>query len=120
LIFALVSSYKRQLDLYRALSALVQRTLSQVVLTRGDISGLMGNFTRKRQLLDSIENERATVDGTARLWQERKAGVPKDSRTQELDGVLQTTQSVIREFLDGEEQLKKYLEHVMKKGTKVS
>jgi hypothetical protein len=120
LIAALTATYKKQLDLYRALSALVQKTLSQVILTRGDIAGIMDNFTQKQQLLDAIVKERTGAEENVALWQARKAGVQKSDQTRQLDAVLQDTQVVIKEFLDGEEQLKKYLEHVVKKGSAVS
>ena len=119
LISALQASYKRQLSLYQSLATLVQKTLSQVVLTRGDMSGLMGNFAQKKSLLESILAERAGTEPLVREWQERKATVPQNDHTARLDSLLSQTQSVIREFLEGEEQLKKYLEHVVKKGNAV-
>jgi len=51
------------------------------------------------------------------LWQERKAGLKQSTQSQELDELLKATQLVIKEFLEYEEQLKKYLEHVTKKGS---
>jgi hypothetical protein len=120
LISELVASYERQLSLYQELASVVQKTLSQVILTRGDVSGLMGNFTQKQKLLDRILKERANAQPLVTRWQERKAGIPPDSRTGRLDTLLQKTQTVIRGFLDAEEQLKKYLEHVVKKGSAVS
>lgn len=120
LISELVASYKRQLSLYEELASVVQKTLSQVILTRGDVSGLMGNFAQKQKLLDGILKERANAQPLVTQWQERKAAIPPDGRTARLDALLQKTQSVIRGFLDAEEQLKKYLEHVVKKGSAVS
>ena len=120
LISALQASYNRQLTLYQSLASLVQKTLSQVVLTRGDMSGLMGNFAQKKALLESILKERAGAEPLVRSWQERKATVSQTAQTAELDSLLSKTQSVIQEFLEGEEQLKKYLEHVVKRGTAVS
>jgi hypothetical protein len=120
LISALQESYNRQLSLYQSLASLVQKTLSQVVLTRGDVSGLMGNFAQKKGLLESILKERAETEPLVRSWQERKAMVPQSDQTARLDSLLSKTQSVIREFLEGEEQLKKYLEHVVKRGNAVS
>jgi hypothetical protein len=119
LISALVASYERQLALYEELATVVQKTLSQVILTRGDVSGLMGNFERKQKLLDRILKERADVQPLVVQWQERKAGIPQSGRTMRLDALLSKIQSVIRGFLDNEEQLKKYLEHVVKKGSAV-
>jgi hypothetical protein len=116
LISSLQVSYKRQISLYQSLASLVQKTLSQIILTRGDISGLMGNFAQKKDLLDSILKERAESEPLVALWQKRKADVPLNAQTAQLDSLLQKTQSVIQEFLEGEEQLKKCLEHVVKKG----
>jgi hypothetical protein len=120
LISALQASYKRQLSLYQSLASLVQKTLSQVVLTRGDISGLVASFARKKALLESILGERAEAEPLVREWQQRKATVTQGVPTAQLDSLLSKTQSVIRDFLDGEEQLKKYLEHVVKRGNVVS
>jgi hypothetical protein len=120
LISALQASYKRQLSQYRSLASLVQKTLSQVVLTRGDMSGLVANFAQKKAILESILKERAEAEPLVLLWQERKAAIPKTAQTAQLDSLLSNTQSVIREFLEGEEQLKKYLEHVVKRGKAVS
>jgi hypothetical protein len=120
LISELVASYERQFALYEQLAEVVQKTLSQVILTRGDVSGLMGNFAQKEKLLNGILQERTNAQPFVTLWQERKATVPKDGRTARLDALLEKTQSIIRKFLDSEEQLKKYLEHVVKKGSAVS
>jgi predicted GTPase len=116
LISSLQESYKRQISLYQSLASLVQKTLSQIILTRGDVSGLMGNFAQKKDLLDSILKERAETEPLVAMWQKRKADVPLNAQTVQLDSLLQKTQSVIQEFLEGEEQLKKCLEHVVKKG----
>jgi hypothetical protein len=120
LISALVTSYELQLSLYEELATVVQKTLSQVILTRGDVSGLMGSFEQKQKLLDRILKERANAQPLVTQWQERKAGIPQSGRTERLDTLLSKTQSVIRGFLDAEEQLKKYLEHVVRKGSAVS
>jgi hypothetical protein len=120
LIATLAASYRRQLEMYRTLTALVQKTLSQVVLSRGDVSGVMDSFTRKQELIDAIVKERENVGDCVVLWQERKAGLKQSTQSQELDELLKATQLVIKEFLEYEEQLKKYLEHVTKKGSPVS
>jgi multidrug resistance efflux pump len=120
LIATLAASYRRQLEMYRTLTALVQKTLSQVVLSRGDVSGVMDSFSRKQELIDAIVNERENIGDCVVLWQERKAGLKQSPQSQELDELLKATQLVIKEFLEYEEQLKKYLEHVTKKGSPVS
>jgi hypothetical protein len=116
LIFTLIESYKKQLSLYRRLIEIVQKALGQIVLTRGDTTALMSSFSQKQELLDAIVNERASTDEAARLWRERKGTLPQGPDTRELDDLLSKTEAAIREFLEGEEQLKKYLEHMMKKG----
>jgi hypothetical protein len=120
LISELVASYRRQLSLYQGLTALVQKTLSQVIMSRGDVSGLMGSFGQKKDMLESILAERSGAEPLVKAWHERKDKVTKDSRTAQLDSLLSKTQAVIQEFLDSEEQLKKYLEHVVRKGNAVS
>jgi len=113
----LIDSYKRQLTMYTELGALVQKTLSQIVLTRGDVSGIMLNFVRKQVLLDGIIKERNQTEQSVQLWQERKYLMEQNEHTAELDSVLMRIQSAIQEFMVGEEQLKKYLEHVVQKGS---
>jgi hypothetical protein len=120
LIAGLTRSYTHQLELYKTLTALVQKALSHVVLSRGDLSGLIPVFTKKQELIDTIVKERQEMDPSVRLWQDRKADLRQSAQSQELDELLKTTQSAIFEFLEYEEQLKKYLEHVLKKGTTVS
>ncbi len=120
LISSLLASYRRQLVLYKNLTAIVQKTLSQVVLTRGDVSGLKTSFEKKQLILDDIVKERTASEECVKLWQVRKNGIAQSAQSKELDSVLQATQSAIGEFLEAEEQLKKYLEHVVKKGAAVS
>jgi hypothetical protein len=119
LIAGLARSYTHQLELYKTLTALVQKTLSQVVLSRGDLSGLISVFAKKQELIDTIVKARQDIDAGVRLWQERKAGLRQSAQSRELDELLKKTQYAISEFLEYEEQLKKYLEHVIKKGTTV-
>lgn len=120
MISSLLASYRRQLVLYKNLTAIVQKTLSQVVLTRGDVSGLKTSFEKKQLILDDIVKERTASEECVKLWQVRKNGIAQSAQSKELDSVLQATQSAIGEFLEAEEQLKKYLEHVVKKGAAVS
>jgi hypothetical protein len=120
LISALTLSYERQLSLYRDLAVLVQKTLSQVILTRGEIGGCKENFSQKQVILECILKERAEAEPLVAQWQARKAQVKNDDGATRLDSLLSKTQAAIREFLDAEEQLKKYLEHVVKKGSVVS
>jgi hypothetical protein len=112
----LKDSYCRQLDCYRALGETVNKILSRLVLTRGDFSSVKVEFAEKQRLLGCIESERAGATGRVREWQERKSAMAGRDEAKELDGVLRQIETAIRKFLEGEEQLKRYLEGIMKKG----
>jgi hypothetical protein len=99
---------------YQELSGLVQKTLGQLVLSRGDVTQVMENFTHKQKILDMIVEERGRISGPVQLWQERKKGIKDGPASDELDVLLKKTAAAISEFLDGEAQLKRYLEHVKK------
>jgi hypothetical protein len=114
LISILSSSFSKQLAWYRELSELVQKTLGQLVLSRGDVAQVMENFTRKQNVLDMILEERARISGPVDLWQQRKKDIKSGQASDDLDSLLKQTASAISEFLEGEEQLKRYLEHVKK------
>jgi hypothetical protein len=114
LISSLSSSFAKQLAWYCELSELVQKTLGQLVLSRGDVTLVMDNFTRKQKVLDMIVEERGRIGGTVDLWQHKKKEIKACQASDELDALLKKTAAAISEFLDGEEQLKRYLEHVKK------
>lgn len=90
------------------------------MLTRGDVTGLKTSFEKKQTVLDDIVKERTCSEEHVKLWQVRKNQIAQSAQSKELDSVLHQTQIAIGEFLEGEEQLKKYLEHVVKKGMAVS
>jgi len=112
LISLLSTSFTKQLMWYRELSDLVHKTLGQLVLSRGDVTQVMENFTRKQKILDMIVEERDHISGSVDLWQKCKKGIKDGQASDELDDLLKKTAAVISEFLDGEAQLKRYLEHV--------
>jgi hypothetical protein len=114
LISLLSTSFTKQLAWYRELSELVHKTLGQLVLSRGDVTVVMENFTRKQKVLDLIVEERGRISGTVDLWQHHKKEIKAGPASDELDALLKKTATAISEFLDGEEQLKRYLEHVKK------
>lgn len=112
-----VADFSRgQLQRYGELRDITRKMLSQVVLSRGDISGVVDVFKRKQQLLGEISAERRNAREAIELWQQRKAAVRQTQDTAELDNTLQQMESTIKEFLDSEEQLKRYLEHAAGKG----
>src|SRR5271157_5333823 len=112
LISLLSTSFTKQLMWYRELSDLVHKTLGQLVLSRGDVTQVMENFTRKQKILDMIVEERDHISGSVDLWQKCKKGIKDGQAGDELDDLLKKTAAMISEFLDGEAQLKRYLEHV--------
>jgi len=112
IISELSASYSKQIRWYRDLSGLVQKTLSQLVLSRGNVAGVMGNFEKKQQIFSHIAEERRRISEAAAQWQTRKPHASSSREADKLDGLLSETETVIKEFLDGEEQLKRYLEHM--------
>ncbi|MGB7568390.1 MAG: hypothetical protein WBM07_11045 [Chitinivibrionales bacterium] len=112
LISLLSTSFAKQMMWYRELSNLVHKTLGQLVLSRGDVTQVMENFTRKQKILDMIVEERDHIGGSVDLWQKCKKSIKDGRASDELDDLLKKTAAVISEFLDGEAQLKRYLEHV--------
>lgn len=111
----LCDSYRIQLGFYKALSETVQKILSKLILSRGDLSALKTDFAEKKRFLDQIEAERIKTAGQVKAWQDVKAIHGETSEAKELDGILRETENTIKRFLDGEEQLKKYLERILQK-----
>jgi hypothetical protein len=108
----LSTSFAKQFAWYRELSELVQKTLGQLVMSRGDVTLVMENFARKQKVLDMIVEERGRISGTVDLWQQNKKGIKAGPASDELDALLKKTATAISEFLDNEAQLKRYLEHL--------
>lgn len=117
LIQELTDSYNQQLVWYRELKALVQKILSRLILSRGDISGLMSGLEKKQKLMERIESERHRTSDLVNKWQDRKMHLQPCQDTAILNDVLQTTSGAIKEFLDEEEKVKKYLESIIRKET---
>jgi hypothetical protein len=110
-ISLLSASYSRQLRLYEELIILVNKTLGQLTLSRGNVAGVMGNFEKKQKLIEEIVSERRAMGAAASLWKNRKNTAPPSRDRNELEGFLLKTEIAIKEFLDVEDQLKRYLEH---------
>jgi hypothetical protein len=115
LVSFLSESYDQQLGWYEELSDLCQKTLSRLILSRGNVAVVMDNFNRKQKILDLIVEERNRISGPVLLWQERKKSVTVSEEASDLDALFARTASAIKKFLDNEEQLKTYLENVTHK-----
>lgn len=113
LVDTLTDSFTRQNALYEKLERLVQRMLNQVVLSRGDLTGVMPLFAEKQRLMEAITHERERTGAQSGRWQREKGGCPSSVDTGALDGVLAETEKVIGRYLQGEEQLRTYLAHLM-------
>jgi hypothetical protein len=117
IIRELKDSYLQQLLYYTVLTETVRTILGRLVLSRGDFGSVSTGLAEKRRLLNSIEEERTRTAGHVRLWQECKDRFSGTVAAQEFDGVLQKTEKKIRDFLDAEEQLKNYIESILRKAT---
>ena len=108
----LAESYQCQLDWYTQLRDTMQQELSRVILSRGDLSGLMGSLERKQQLLNTIITERDRVRPHEEQWQKHKGSISVE-QAGHVNGILDKIEVVIRDFLASEEQLKRYVENKM-------
>jgi hypothetical protein len=111
----LCDSYRIQLGFYNALDETVQRILSKLILSRGDLSALKTDFAEKKRFLEQIEVERHKTEEQVKMWQKTKSLHGETTEALELDGILRETENTIRKFLDGEEQLKRHLERILQK-----
>lgn len=110
LIQQLTAVLTGQLEHYREMRDLVRKMLSRVILSRGDLSGVIPCLEKKKTLLDTIESERQQSSDLFVQWQNRKASIREDAAVTVLNSILDQTEVTIREFLDEEEQLKRYIE----------
>ena len=115
LIRELSDSFRMQLDYYKALSGIVRKIMTRLVLSRGNFGVIGPDLAEKQRLLVCIEGERSRTAHQVQSWQERKKGFASTPDAIELDTVLQETERVIRDFLDGEDQLRKYIEGLLRK-----
>ena len=117
LIQELTASYKKQSVWYIELRDLVKKILSRLILSRGNMPELLIGLGKKKKLLDHIETERTRTSESVLRWQGIKKNIVVCDETVALNDVLETTGIAIKEFLDEEEKLKKYLEGIVKKET---
>lgn len=113
----LTDSYSGQLERYGALRDITRQLMGKLVLSRGDFSSVTDGLTRKRQLLDAIETERGRIARQVMMWEKRKAAIARCEDSNRLDTVLQRVTDTIKEFLDDETQLRKYLESCIARAT---
>jgi hypothetical protein len=111
----LSASFSKQLEWYEELSRIVQKTLSQLILSRGDVTPVMASVLQKNRIVDMIAEEREKIRETADLYRQRKGQMKSCLPKNDLDRILARSESAIKEFLDGEDQLKRYLEFMMEK-----
>jgi hypothetical protein len=116
----LSASFSKQLQWYEELSRIVQRTLSQLVLSRGDVRSVMASVLEKRKIVDMIAREREKIRETANFYRQRKDQIQSSLLKNDLDRLLAKSESAIKEFLDAEDQLKRYLEFIMVKSEGVT
>ncbi len=115
LLAALTDSYLRQLQLYRELSQLVQKALSQLVLSRGDAATIMAGVVQKGKIIDMLMEERKRIKTASVFYQSHKYRIPASPSREALADLLEKTEKAIKEFLEGEDQLKRYLKQVIEK-----
>jgi uncharacterized protein (DUF849 family) len=118
LVDELCRSYTLQAELYSKLNAVVQKIYSQLVLSRGNLSGVMSLFEEKQRLLNAINAQREETKNDAEIWQKTKDTIEQTKQTAILDEVLTHTQNNIQKFLETEQQLEHYLKHMMNADTK--
>jgi hypothetical protein len=119
-ISILSASFSKQLAWYEELSRIDQKTLSQLILSRGDMTTVMASVLQKRSLIERISEEREKIKDIADLYRQNKDRITSPSPKNTLDSLLAQSEEAIKKFLDEENQLKRYLEYVMEKGNNVS
>lgn len=113
LIQTLRESFRGQLERYVGLRDVVRQLLSRIVLSRGDLSQISDGLMKKKELLDAIEAERRRVAEKIEEWQCRKKCISPSEDTRQLENVLEQVTDAIREFLNEEEQLRRYIEGII-------
>ncbi len=115
LVQDLIVSFTRQLALYKELRDTVRSVMSKLILSRGDTAGLMSGIEKKQKLMEAIGLERESSAEKVALWQERRDLYDTNKEIGYFNEILTQTQKVIKEFLESEDQLKRYLEKMYKK-----
>jgi hypothetical protein len=116
LIQVLKTSFSLQLQWYKELLDLDRKMMSRLVLSRGDMSGIVTGMENKNRLIDMIQMERDRTCSMVGLWQKRKNELSNnDTDRIAFDEILEQIESTIREFLREEDLLKKYIDGIIKK-----
>src|SRR5690554_2129388 len=116
LIQVLKTSFSLQLQWYKELLDLDRKMMSRLVLSRGDMSGIVTGMENKNRLIDMIQMERDRTCSMVGLWQKRKNELSNnDTDRIAFDEILEQIESTIREFLKEEDLLKKYIDGIIKK-----
>lgn len=109
----LISSYTTQIKLYNALTLVTQQILGQLALSRGDITGVMNQFTKKQEILADISEERSKIDHEIEFWTKEKENIPYSPLVKELNEQLSTMELSIKNFLGLESRIQVYLSSTM-------
>jgi hypothetical protein len=115
LVKELTDTFNCQIQMYRELKILVQKMIGKLVLSRGDMSGLISSMEQKKKIIESIECERSMHSDAIMQWQITKNNVTMTPEIGLLEKVLEDTGSAIKDFIDQEEQLRTYLEKCIQK-----
>lgn len=108
LVNNLHDSLSLQLALYTELREIMQKMLNTVILSGGDISGVLEGLKQKQEILERIAAERRVNASNEALWQQKKRALP-ESLAGRINKLLDQLAVVIKDFLDGEEQIKTYI-----------
>ena len=112
LLDGLLAVYRDLSGWYGELRELSEKILGRLVLSRGDLSGIVPMLKHKQELLAAIERRRGETAGLETLWQERKQLIT-DRRAARFNLLLEETSAQMKRFIDTEEQVKRRLEHIM-------
>jgi hypothetical protein len=115
LVRELTDTFSHQVQMYRELTTLVQRMIGNLVLSRGDMSGLLSSMEKKKKMLELIETERHSHSDAIMRWQSLKNNVTMTPEVNILEKVLEDTGCAIKEFINQEEQLRTYIEKCLQK-----
>lgn len=115
LVKELTDTFNYQMQMYRELKVLVQKMIGKLVVSRGDMSGLLSSMEQKQKIIESIESERSRHSDAIMQWQLKKNNVTMSPEVGVLEKVLECTGCAIRDFIDEEEQLRTYLEKCIRK-----
>jgi hypothetical protein len=115
LVKELTDTFTCQMQMYRELKVLVQKMIGKLVISRGDMSGLLSSMEQKQKIIESIESERSRHSDAIMQWQLKKNNVTMSPEVGVLEKVLESTGCAIRDFIDQEEQLRNYLEKCIRK-----